>query len=232
MAAQTPFVPTNSWCYHFARYQAIPEILTMHDVETGGPFRLVERVKRVMDVHLTAEQQAMQYSRRDTKESISIANTIKWYVPFVAKQTEQLVPLGDGMYRVPSIADVDAQADEAEEAEAAVGGEDADAPEFDGWVYAFSFPSLIRDNEPFPIKVGMTIRDVDVRVLGQCRGSATFDTPKVLGRWKVSRVNAVESAVHQVLKARGKWRDKALGSEWFDANLAEIEAIIRFVTQT
>ena len=36
MAAQNPFVPTNSWCYHFARYQAIPEILAMPDVETGG----------------------------------------------------------------------------------------------------------------------------------------------------------------------------------------------------
>lgn len=76
MPLQNPFVPTNSWCYHFARYQVIPEILAMPEVQTGEPFRLVERVKRVMDAHLTPEQQAMQYSRRDTKEAISVANTI------------------------------------------------------------------------------------------------------------------------------------------------------------
>ena len=137
MATQTAFVPTNSWCYHFARYQAIPEILAMPEVATGVPFRLIEQVRRVMDAHLTPEQQAMQYPRRETKLPISVANTVKWYVPFVAKQTAQLVALGEGMYRVPSVDDVDAQAEEAEEA---AGGEDADVPEFDGWVYAFSFP--------------------------------------------------------------------------------------------
>jgi hypothetical protein len=36
-------------------------------------------------------------------------------------------------------------------------------------------------------------------------------------------------AVHNVLKARGKWRDTAPGTEWFDTTVAEVEAILKFV---
>lgn len=231
----SPFEATNSWCYHFARYQAIPEILAMPEVASGQPFRLVELVKGVMNAHLAPEEQATKYARRDTRLPVSVAASIKFYVPFVARNTEQLVSLGGGMFRVPSVQDVDAAATEAEEAEAAfaddVRGEDGELVEFDGWIYAFTFPTLVRDSERFPIKVGMTSLDVDARVTSQCRSSAAFDRPVVLRKWEARRVGAVEAAIHQVLKARGQWREQALGSEWFDARPEEIDEIFKFITR-
>lgn len=230
-----PFEATNSWCYHFARYQAIPEILAMPEVASGQPFRLVEAVKNVMNIHLTPEQQATKYARRDTGLPISIAASIKFYVPFVAKNTEQLVPLGGGTYRVPSVEEVGSAAGEAEEAEialAGVEGEEVEIEDFDGWIYSFTFPPLIKDGDRYPIKVGMTATDVDARVASQCRSSAAFDRPVVLNKWRVKRVGAVEAAIHHVLKARGQWREHALGSEWFDARPEEIDEILRFVVKS
>lgn len=228
----SPFEATNSWCYHFARYQVIPEILALQEATDGQQFRLVELVKKVMNLHLTPEQQATKYARRDTGLPISIAASIKFYVPFVAKNTEQLVPLGGGVYRAPTVEDVRVAASEAEEAEIALAGMDGEEPEiddFDGWIYAFTFPPLVRQGERFPIKVGMTSMDVETRVVSQCRSSAAFDRPLVLNKWQVKRVGAVESAIHQVLKARGQWREHALGSEWFDARPEEIDEILKFV---
>ena len=164
-----PFEPTNSWCYTFARYQVLPEILAMREVAAGEPFRLVEMVKKVMDKHLTEQEQATKYVRRDTGKPLSISATVKFYVPFVGKKTEQLIPLGDGMYRLPSVADVEAAAGEVEEAAAGTIDEDGEVVDFDGWVYAFSFPTLVRENDRYPIKIGMTVVDVEGRVMGQCR---------------------------------------------------------------
>ncbi len=141
------------------------------------------------------------------------------------------VPLGDGMFRVPTLEDVGPAADEAEEVETIEADDNGEVSEFGGRIYAFSFPMLMRQDERFPIKVGMTAADVDVRVTTQCRSSAAFDTPIVLGRWRVSRVSAVEMSIHQTLKARGQWREHAPGTEWFDAKPTEIEAIVKFITQ-
>jgi T5orf172 domain len=231
MTTQAPFEPTNSWCYHFARYQVLPEILAIPEVASADQFRLLDYVKRVMNLHLTLEQQAMKYARKETGQPLSVAASVKWYVPFVAKNTDQLVPLGDGMFRVPTVDDVDAAADKAEEVETIEADENGEISEFDGWIYAFSFPMLVRQDERFPIKIGMTAADVDARVTTQCRSSAAFDAPIVLGRWRVSRVGAVETAIHQTLKARGQWREHAPGTEWFDARPAEVEAILKFITE-
>lgn len=232
MTTQAPFEPTNSWCYHFARYQALPEILAMPEVAAVEQFRLLEYVKLVMNQHLTQEQQAMKYPRKETGKPLSIAASVKWYVPFVARNTEQLVALGDGMFRVPSVDEVGAAADEAEEEEASESDEVADSSDiFDGWIYAFTFPTLVKDVERFPIKVGMTASDVELRVTSQCRSSAAFDAPIVLGKWAVRRVGWTEKAIHLILKSRGQWREQALGTEWFDATPTEIAAIVTFVTQ-
>ena len=66
-------------------------------------------------------------------------------------------------------------------------------------------------------------------MLSQCKGSASFDLPRVLGRWRVNRIGAMELAIHNVFKARGQWREHAPGSEWFDATPSEVQAIIAFV---
>ena len=53
---QTPFEPTNSFCYQFSRYTVLPEIIALPEVQTGKQFSLVEMVKKVVDRHLALEQ--------------------------------------------------------------------------------------------------------------------------------------------------------------------------------
>lgn len=227
----TTFEATNSWCYRFARYQAIPEILALPEVSSGEPFRLVDLSNRVINAHLSESQRETKYLRAKTNKEISISASVKFYIPFIAKNTKQLVRIGDGFFRVPTVDDVDEEAVEEEIEEAALDSGEGEIIEYDGWIYAFTFPLLIRSDARFPIKVGKTGGDVDVRVIQQCRSSATFDTPVILGRWNVKRVHSVEMAIHYVLKARGQWREQAFGSEWFDAQIHEIETIIDFVTR-
>jgi hypothetical protein len=132
------------------------------------------------------------------------------------------------MYRLKSDADIE---QEMEETELDAEEDDEETTEFDGWIYAFSFPVLVKSDIAFPIKVGKTIKDVEGRVAHQCRGSATFDNPVILSKWKVKRVGAVESAIHATLKSRGKWRENVPGTEWFNTTISEIETIVTFITQ-
>lgn len=220
-----PFEATNAFCYHFARYTVLPKIIALPEVQGGEPFRLVDLVKQVVDELLPSEQQSASYLRAQTREPITVLKTIKWYVPFIAKNTEQLIPLGNGSYRIPAETDID----EADVVDSALEDGDLEASESDGYIYAFTFPTLINQQGTFPIKIGMTSRDVHQRVVGQCKGSAMFETPKILAEWRVSRVGFVESALHKVLAARGRWREEAPGKEWFDTTADEIQSIINFI---
>lgn len=219
------FEPTNAFCYQFARYEVLPEIISLPEVQRGEPFRLVESVQQVVNRHLTPEQQATTYPRAQTGELLSVIRTIKWYVPYLAKKTEQLVWMGKGMFRLPGAADIDEAEVEAEALEddqlTVVGSE--------GYIYAFTFPALVKQQGGFPIKIGMTVNDVQQRVMSQCKGAAAFDNPTILGQWRVARVTSVEAAIHKVLTARGKWRDSVPGTEWFDTTIDEIKSIINFI---
>ena len=194
----------------------------MPEVQGGEIFRLVELVRKVVEETLTLPQQYATYLRAKTGEPLTVIKTIKWYVPFLAKKTEQLVPLGDGFYRLPVAADID----EAAVEDSALDDGELEMSESDGHIYAFSFPTLITQQGAFPIKIGMTVNDVQHRVFSQCKGSAVFDNPTILGQWKVTRVGYVESAVHKMLAARGKWRENVPGTEWFNTTVDEIRFII------
>jgi hypothetical protein len=220
------FTPTNSFCYRFARYRALPDIIASPQAQSGEPFRLVEQVKQIADKYLLPDQQSAIFHRAETGEPQTVIRAIKWYVPFIAKNTKQLVPLGDGMYRLPEATDIEPSDLE----DSALEDGDAEVADFDGYIYAFTFPALMRPDAVFPIKVGMTANDVQQRVMSQCKGAAAFENPKILGSWKVARVGHVESAVHKVLAARGKWRESVPGTEWFNTTLAEIQSIIEFTT--
>ena len=219
-----PFEPTNSFCYRFARYQVLPTVLALPEVQSGQPFRLIDLIRRVVDQLLTLEQQQATYARAQTGQLQSVIKSIKWYVPFIAKKTEQLVPLGEGTYRIPDLRD----ANEAEAEDSALEDGEIETTLGEGFIYAFTFPALVNKQGPFPIKIGMTVNDVHQRVFNQCKGSAIFDNPVILGKWKVARVGFVESAVHKMLAARGKWRENVPGIEWFDTTVEEIKTIIDF----
>jgi hypothetical protein len=158
-----------------------------------------------------------------------VASSVKFYIPFIAENTGQLINLTGGMFRLPTAEDVDEDEVEAEAVDAATADGVDEGTDFSGWIYAFSFPMLVRDDGPFPIKIGKTSGDVTARVTTQCRQSASFEMPVVLASWKVKRMTPTELAIHNVLKARGKWREKAPGTEWFDSTTAEVDAIVAFV---
>lgn len=223
-----PFEPTNSWAYHFARYTAIPEILLMDEVRSGEPFRLLELARKVIELHLTPVQQDSTFLRAKSKKVMSVAAAIRWYVPFVSKNTGQLVSLGGGVFRLPQPEDLDEDEVESEAIEAAADVGLTGETDLGGWLYAFSFELIMKPVGPFPIKVGRA-NEVETRVAQQCRSSAVFHQPKILKSWPVANQGAAERAVHNVLRYRGKWRADAPGIEWFNTTIDEIDSIIVFL---
>jgi hypothetical protein len=220
------FEPTRSFCYKFGRYTALAEIQAMPEVTSGADFRLTDLAQRVIDKYLTAEQQQVKVKKAQSDRLEPIHSIIKFFVSFIAKEQETFVRIGDGIYRSKTAEDIS----DVELEEAALADGDEDAAEFEGWIYAFSFPALVRSNEPFPIKIGKTITNVEDRVAQQCKGSASFDNPVILGKWQVNRVGPTELAAHNILKARGKWRENVPGIEWFNTTTTEIQQILAFIS--
>ena len=197
----------------------------MPEVMGGKQFRLTDLAKRVIDKYLTPEQQQIKVKKAQSDKLEPIHSIVKFFASYIAKDLETFVKIGDGVYRSKTAEDIS----DVELEESALADGDEEAAEFEGWIYAFSFPVLVRTNEPFPIKIGKTISDVDNRVEQQCKGSASFDNPVILGKWQVNRVGPTELAVHNVLKAWGKWRENVPGVEWFDTTIAEVKSILDFV---
>jgi len=227
-----PFEPTASFCYRFARYHLLQEIAQEPEVLTGEPFKLNPVINRVMATYLTEEQLSQSYPARDTEGKVHLVGVgIRFFTSLRAKRGPEspFVWLGkSGMYRLKSDSEVSMEAveDEDEEVE-----EQADV-EFDGWIYAFSFPAIRKSDTAFPIKVGLTTAlEVETRIYAQCKGAGFFERPVILGQWKVKRVAQVEGAVHAVLKARGRWKEDAPGDEWFITTVGEIQSIMTFLAQ-
>lgn len=228
-----PFEATRSFCYQFGRYTVLAEIEAMPEVKSGAEFRMVDLTQQILDKYLTQEQQHVRIKKANSDQTEPLHSIVKFFASFIAKQNDLFVRVRPGIYRAHSedeIAAAEEGITDAQIEDAAIADGDVEAVEFDGWVYAFSFPPLIRADAPFPIKVGMTTGTVEERVAFQCKGAATFDNPVILGRWQVKRVGATEKAAHYVLKAKGKWRENVPGTEWFDTTVAEVASIIAFVT--
>lgn len=228
--SQTPFEATSSWSYKFARYEALPEILEMPEVKSGQVFLLRDLTAKILNKYLSVEEQNLTYKQAKADGEVKIKSAVKYFVAFMASETGALVNLGKGKFQRPPdadaahVAEVEAAAIDAVEPEGLDEGDD-----LSGWIYAFSFPTIQRPDGPYPIKIGKTANSVEDRVSTQCKGSAVFESPVILGSWKVKRVSHAESAVHSVLKAKGKWREKAPGTEWFDTTPTEVAEIIAFL---
>jgi hypothetical protein len=180
-------------------------------------------IQEITDEYLTQEEQEATYLKA-SGNSESVLNAIRWYVRFVGKEINAIEVVERGWYRMPSGEQATGSSDDEIDEEIA---EEA-GPTTDGWIYAFTFPELIRDGS-FPIKIGMTIRDVEERVADQCKGSAIFSPPKILKSWGVQKVSLTERTVQGLLKLSGQWKSDAPGSEWFVTTLAEVERILVIV---
>ncbi len=226
------FEPNASFCYRLARYHLLNEIASEPEAMTGEPFRLLPVANRVIGRYLSDEQQTMTYPARDTDGELrQVGAALKFFVSLRAKRGSEspFVWLGkSGMYRLKSDTEVIQEADEDTDENV----EDQPTVEFNGWIYAFTFPAIKRVDQPFPIKVGLTTAaDVETRVYGQCKGSGFFERPEILGRWQVQRVAQIEDAIHAVLKARGRWKEDAPGDEWFITTIDEVRAVLEFINQ-
>jgi len=218
------FDSTSSFAYRFARYTAIPEILQMPEVTGGDLFLLRELTFKIIDKYLTKEQQSIRVPFKESEGTESMRSYIRFYVALISKESGMLSSSGKGMFHLPKESDFDESQIRDEAIEEGI----EEAEEFNGWIYAYTFP-LLRCEGRHPIKIGKTTGDVDARVTEQCRTTAAFENPVVLGRWKVGRVGPTELAIHNVLKARGQWRENAPGREWFDTTSTEVETILKFI---
>ena len=224
------FEPTASFCYRFSRYVALPEVAQMVEVTCGEKFLLRELVFKVIDKYLSPEEQAQYIPYRDSDGGTNVRRNTRYYAGFVATETKFFENLGKGWFKkvdaeaMPSESEVLEAIDEEDE----VSGE-ADA--IGGWIYAFSFPLIVKTDAPFPIKIGKTVGSVENRIADQCRGSAVFQPPVILGKWKTQKLGELERAIHAILKAKGQWIEPSgsSGMEWFMATLPQIESIIDFI---
>jgi hypothetical protein len=218
------FEPTRSYAYKFARYEILPELQKLPGAQSGETFRLLELAWPLIDARLSLQQQAIEIKKAKSDATDSMGKIVRFFVRTLIDELGIFVSDGNGYYHAAIVTDTsDTNIDDEVIEE---GGDEADA--YGGMIYAFSFPTIIKDGA-FPIKVGKTTGDVQARVNDQCKGSATFEQPVVLGSWQVKRVGPTELAIHNTLKARGKHRENAPGKEWFDTTIPEVKAILDFV---
>lgn len=215
-----PYEPTRSYVYRASRYELLPRIAEITRNYREEPFLLREISKRVLAETYTAEQLEIRIKKAKSDATEKMSTIFGFYVPFLAENLRVFENLGGGMFRNISIDE------ELAEADAVATDVESNDP---GIVYAYSFPSIKRNDGKFPIKVGLTTTgDTEARVKQQCKQTCCFEYPVVLKTWEVQRVAAVEEAIHATLEARGSKR-QAPGTEWFDTTLDEIETIVQFI---
>lgn len=215
-----PFEPTRSYVYRASRYELLPRISEIAKAFGDEPFLLRDISKKLLTEIYTPEQLDMRVKKEKSDRTDKISTIFGFFIPFLAENLKVFENLGSGMFRNISL--------EEEVAEAEAVATDIESDDA-GMIYIYSFPSVVRQGDKFPIKVGLTtIGDVDARVAQQCRATCCFEYPVILGTWEVPRVAAVEDAIHSTLEARG-FKREAPGAEWFNTTPEEVEQIVRFV---
>lgn len=220
------YTESSGFAYRFSRYLVLPRITESDEFKSGQPFHLLPMIRAITNEYLTPEEQQTTYLRKNGKPE-GVFDAIRWYVPYLGRESASIERVEPGWYRMPTGESPAVASDDEIEEEIAEEVGETGAPT-NGWIYAFTFPELIK-NESFPIKVGMTIRDVEERVGDQCKGSAIFSPPTILKSWPVQKVSLTERTLQNLLKLSGKWKSEAPGTEWFVTTLAEVERLLGIV---
>jgi len=220
------YTVSSGFAYRFSRYLVLSRITESEEFKSGQPFHLLPLIRAITDEYLTQEEQQSTYLRNNGKPE-GVFDAIRWYVPYIGRERTSIERVKPGWYRMPTGETSAETSDDDIEEEIAEDVSEIGTPA-DGWIYAFTFPELIK-NESFPIKVGMTIRDVEERVGDQCKGSAIFSQPKILKSWPVQKVALTERTLQNLLKLSGQWKSEAPGTEWFVTTLAEVERLLSIV---
>ncbi|MEI6571984.1 MAG: GIY-YIG nuclease family protein [Alphaproteobacteria bacterium] len=216
-----PFEATRSYVYRAARYEIIPQIVEIAKNFNDQPFVLKEISDKLLLEIYTFEQLEVRVRKAQSDRYETILQIFRFYIPFLAKNLQVFENLGKGIFKNISLED--------ELAEAEATAVDIETDDI-GIIYAYSFPSIIKDDgKEFPIKIGLTTTgDAEARVKQQCKATSCFEFPQIIGTWPVQRVAAMEDAIHSILEARGK-KLNAPGTEWFGTTMDEIVSVIRFI---
>lgn len=218
-----PFEPSRSYVYNAARYELLPRIAEIAKGFGDEPFLLRDISKKLLAEVYSTEQLEIKVKKAKSDATEKMSTIFGFYIPFLAENLKVFENLGAGMFKNISLEEEMAEADAA-----AIDLESDGA----GIIYAYSFPSIVRKDGRFPIKIGLTTTgDADARVTQQCKTTCCFEYPILLGTWEVQRVAAVEDAIHSTLEARGLKR-QAPGTEWFDTTTQEVESVVKFVQPT
>jgi hypothetical protein len=214
------FEPTRSYVYRAARYELLPRIADIAKSFGQDPFRLRDIWRPLLAETYTPEQLEIKVKKAQSDTTEKMSTIFGFYIPYLAENLKVFENLGGGMFRnIPleeEIAEADAVATDIEANDA-------------GTIYAYSFPSIMKADSKFPIKVGLTTTgDAQARVTQQCKTTCCFEFPEVLRTWEVQRVAAVEDAIHSILDARGSKRQSP-GAEWFNTTLGEVQSIVDFI---
>jgi hypothetical protein len=198
----------------------LPQLEKLAEPFGDKPFLLRDLTKQLLSGKYSQEQLDTQIKKAQSDRTDKASKIFGFYIPFLAKELGVFESVGGGLFKNVSLDE------EVAEADAVATDEDSDDS---GTIYAYSFPTISKQHEAFPIKVGLTTTgNIEARVSHQCKQTCCFEHPVILGSWEVQRVASVESAIHSILDSRGS-RRKAPGTEWFDTTIAEIEAIIQFI---
>lgn len=211
----------SSAAYRLAREVVIPRLQAEVFPQLGAePFSLRDRIYGILESeieqgHLTREQLESAARVMSNGVTATLASLTRYYVLHLLK-TWGVVTSTDtrGMFVL-----TDAAVEEEEEVEA-----EAEIDSLPGSIYAYTFPSL----KGTMIKVGKATGNVEERIKQQL-GTANPEAPLVLKVWAEANVGSMETAIHAVLKTRGKWVEAPRAKEWFRTSVEEVDAIIRFV---
>ena len=182
------------------------------------PFRLRDEVYAILKDevdkgNLKQEQLDATCHISATGINNSLKSTTRWNVRnMLLKSGEIMLTENDGSYTLTAAAEIEEEQDE--EADGVITGS----------IYAYTFPSLNKRM----IKVGRASGNVKDRI-NQQLGTANPEEPEILNTWLVADAVVMESAIHSILKLRGKRVDAPKAKEWFHTSVDEVESIIKFV---
>lgn len=220
--------------YEFAGIPLMPEAIRALILElyTGKVVRRNDIVNRIPTVH--AERGGMQSNASNLEASVKKA------LQYLKRDGMATNP-GYGIWKIGSDNGADAilnaplnsAADELEEVQ--VSGFSADLEFGSGasaiYLYYFeayeSHPDAQAEGR-WPCKIGRTDRDPLQRVLSQST-TALPEIPRVSFVMKTPFPSRWESAIHSILRLRGRIIETAPGNEWFSTNPTEVLNLIRTI---
>ena len=153
-----PFEASRSYVYNAARYELLPRVAEIAKAFGDEPFLLRDISKKLLAETYTPEQLEIKVKKAKSDATEKMSTIFMFYIPFLAENLKVFENMGGGMFR--NISDGT------------------------GIIYAYSFPSIVRKEGRFPIKVGLTSTgDAEARVMQQCKTTCCFEYPAILGVW-------------------------------------------------